>query len=76
MAFADHYAYSASDVGRIEAERQRTGAAVVLTTEKDLMRLLPLRPWPFRVAVRPMTVRVEPAERFAAWLLERMAVPA
>lgn len=76
MAFADHHAYSASDLARIAAERQRTGAAVVLTTEKDLMRLLPLRPWPFRVAVRPMTVRVEPAERFAAWLLEPMAVPA
>jgi tetraacyldisaccharide 4'-kinase len=76
MAFADHHPYRASDIARIDAERRRTGAAVVLTTEKDLMRLLPLRPWPFRVAVRPMTVRVEPAERFAAWLIERMAAPA
>jgi len=76
MAFADHHPYTAADITRIDAERRRAGADVVLTTEKDLMRLLPLRPWPFRVAVRPMTVRVEPAERFAAWLLERMAGPA
>jgi hypothetical protein len=34
--------------------------------------MLPLRPWPFRLAVRPMSVRVEPAETFAAWLCERV----
>ena len=47
-------------------------ASIVLTTEKDFVRMLPLRPWPFQLAVRPMSVRVEPAEQFAAWLLERV----
>ena len=75
LAFRDHHPYTAADVARIEAERRASGAAAVLTTEKDFVRLLPLRPWPFRLAVRPMTVRVEPAEAFAAWLLNRVGAP-
>jgi hypothetical protein len=55
------------------ADAVRTsGAVCVLTTEKDLMRLLPLRPLPFRVAVRPLHVRVEP-DTFVPWLLERLS---
>ena len=72
LAFRDHHPYTAADITRIEGERRQAGAAVVLTTEKDLVRLLPLRPWPFRVAVRPMTVRVEPAAAFSEWLLGRL----
>jgi len=47
---------------------KQTSAALALTTEKDLMRLLPLRPWPMRIAVRRMQVRVEP-DTFGGWLL-------
>lgn len=71
MAFADHYAYVAADIVRIAEAVRASGAACVLTTEKDLMRLLPLRPLPFRVAVRPLHVRVEP-DTFMPWLLERL----
>jgi tetraacyldisaccharide 4'-kinase len=72
IAFADHHGYLAADVARISEAVRSSGAACVLTTEKDLMRLLPLRPLPFRVAVRPLHVRVEP-ETFMPWLLERLA---
>ena len=72
IAFGDHHPFVAADIARIAQRVRASGAAVVLTTEKDLVRLLPLRPWPFRLAVRPMSVRVEPAESFAAWLLERV----
>jgi hypothetical protein len=44
-----------------------------MTTEKDLMRLLIHRPWPFRVAVLPLNVGVEPATDFASWLTGRIA---
>jgi len=72
IAFADHHGYVAADIARI-AEAVRTSSAMcVLTTEKDLMRLLPLRPLPFRVAVRPLHVRVEP-DAFMPWLLERLS---
>ncbi len=70
--FRDHHPYTAADLARIAARVRETGAGAVLTTEKDLVRLLPMRPWPVRVAVRPMTARVEPADGFAAWILERL----
>jgi tetraacyldisaccharide-1-P 4'-kinase len=72
ITFADHHPFVAADVARIALQARSSGASIVLTTEKDLIRLLPLRPWPFRLAVRPMSVRVEPAEAFTAWLLSRI----
>ena len=72
LAFGDHHPYVAADVARIAHQARASGAAIVLTTEKDLVRLLPLRPWPFRLAVRPMSVRVEPADRFASWVCDRV----
>jgi tetraacyldisaccharide 4'-kinase len=72
IAFADHHGYVAADVARIADAVRASGAACVLTTEKDLMRLLPLRPLPFRVAVRSLHVRVEP-DTFMPWLLDRLA---
>ena len=72
LAFGDHHPYVAADVARIAQQARGSSAALVLTTEKDLVRLLPLRPWPFRLAVRPMSVRVEPAAGFAEWLCDRV----
>jgi tetraacyldisaccharide 4'-kinase len=72
LKFGDHHPFNEADVARISHQARAVGASFVLTTEKDFVRLLPLRPWPFRLAVRPMTVRVEPADQFAAWLLEQV----
>ena len=72
LAFGDHHPYTAADVARIERQMVLADASAVLTTEKDYVRLLPLRPWPFRVAVRPLDVRVEPAGPFESWLLGRL----
>jgi tetraacyldisaccharide-1-P 4'-kinase len=47
-------------------------ASLVLTTEKDLVRMEPLGPLPLPVAWVPMRVSVEPAEAFAAWLMGRL----
>lgn len=68
VRFRDHHAYRLEDLARISLRMKETNASVALTTEKDLMRLLPLRPWPIRVAVRRMQVRVEP-DTFGAWLI-------
>jgi tetraacyldisaccharide 4'-kinase len=76
LAFGDHHPYVAADVARIAQQARASSAAIVLTTEKDLVRLLPLRPWPFRLAVRPMSVRVEPAAVFAEWLCDRVRAAA
>lgn len=60
MVFADHHDYSARDMGRIRAEAVRRGAALVVTTEKDAVRLLKWRPLPFDVAWVPMRVEIDP----------------
>jgi tetraacyldisaccharide 4'-kinase len=38
-AFPDHHTYTASDVERIVASARKKGAAALITTEKDLVRL-------------------------------------
>ena len=73
MAFRDHHAFTRGDIDRIAAKQRDTAAEIVMTTEKDLVRLLIHRPWPFRVAVLPLNVAVEPASDFASWLVGRIA---
>jgi tetraacyldisaccharide 4'-kinase len=73
IAFPDHHPYSRADLVRVERALDQTGAAVVLTTAKDAMRLLPLRPLPVPVGVAPLAVSLDPEAAFTAWLAERMA---
>lgn len=76
LAFADHHPFTPADVRRIAARAAAIGAGLVLTTEKDAVRLAPLAPFGFPVAAAPLRVAVEPADRFRAWLLERVAAAA
>jgi tetraacyldisaccharide 4'-kinase len=71
LSFADHHQYTPSDLGRIAAAARRMGAAVV-TTAKDAIRLLPMRPLPVAIAYVPLDVTVEPAGAFRGWLFERL----
>jgi tetraacyldisaccharide 4'-kinase len=64
----DHYRYTTADVARLARDVESTGAAGVLTTSKDAVRLLPLRPLPFAIYEWPLRVTIEPADGFAAWL--------
>jgi tetraacyldisaccharide 4'-kinase len=72
-AFPDHHAYSTRDVRGIFADARAAGAAAVLTTEKDYVRLLPHRPFPLRVGWVPLTMDPEPAAEFREWLVTSMA---
>jgi tetraacyldisaccharide 4'-kinase len=72
LAFADHHRYTRADVDRVVAEMRAARAVMVLTTEKDLMRLLPLRPLPVPVAWVPLQISIQPAEEFVAWLTSRL----
>jgi tetraacyldisaccharide 4'-kinase len=72
LSFRDHHAYDARDVRRIGAALEETGASAVLTTSKDAVRLLPLRPLPMLVAAIPLVVDVGVEERFDRWLLRRV----
>lgn len=73
LAFRDHHPYAARDLDAIVARAREAGAELVLTTLKDVMRLLPLRPLPVPVAWVPYRVAVEPAAAFRGWLLDRLA---
>ncbi len=72
-AFADHHRFDARDVRAIAAAASAAGATVVVTTEKDLVRLLPFRPFPMPLAWLPLSVSIEPADEFRAWLAARVA---
>ncbi len=76
LAFADHHRFTPADVRRIAARTAACGARLVLTTEKDAVRLAPLAPFDFALAAVPLRVAVEPADRFRAWLIERVAAAA
>ncbi len=72
LRFADHHAYDRRDLSRMTAALDETGGRAVLTTEKDAVRLLPLRPLPVPVSAVPLDVAVEPADRFRGWMFERL----
>lgn len=73
LEFRDHHRFTQADVTRIESAARASGAAAVLTTEKDAVRLesLTLPDLPF-LAV-PLQTSIEPADALAAWLFERLA---
>lgn len=73
LPFADHHRFTVADVRRIAADARARSADLVLTTEKDAVRLAPLAPFDFAVAAVRLCVAVEPADRFRAWLLGRVA---
>jgi tetraacyldisaccharide 4'-kinase len=75
LAFRDHHWFSESDLKRMLATARASNADVILTTEKDAMRLLdlPLGPIPRTFAFLPMTVSVEPAHEFQTWLSARLS---
>ncbi|MBI2835539.1 MAG: tetraacyldisaccharide 4'-kinase [Acidobacteria bacterium] len=73
LTFPDHHAFSAADVRAVGARAAGEGIDLVITTEKDLMRLLPHRPFRFRLGWLPHAVSIEPSLEFAEWLTMRIA---
>jgi tetraacyldisaccharide 4'-kinase len=69
VGFADHHRYDARDLARIAGVAR--GRAVV-TTEKDAMRMLPLRPLPVTIACVPLVAAVDPEPEFRTWLFDRL----
>ena len=67
-AFKDHHPFSTADVRRICGRAAAAGAAAVLTTEKDFVRLLPHRPFPVPVGWVPLTMEPDPPADFRHWL--------
>jgi tetraacyldisaccharide-1-P 4'-kinase len=75
MSFRDHHLFTDRDVERITAAAHAAGAAIVLTTEKDAVRLAGCRPGPMPIAAVPLIVSIEPPDAFADWLFDRLRAP-
>jgi tetraacyldisaccharide 4'-kinase len=72
LLFRDHHPYTRADVARMAEVVARSRAGGVVTTEKDMIRLLACRPLPFALAWRGLSAHVEPARAFRSWLLEML----
>jgi len=72
IAFRDHHAFDAHDIERIAEQAKGVRAAIVLTTEKDAVRLAACDLRHLPLASVPLAVAIDPAERFANWLAERI----
>lgn len=73
LTFRDHHNFTRRDVDNIVRAAHAAQAAAVMTTEKDVMRLLPLRPIPVPVVWLPLAVTIDPETGFRTWLRERIA---
>jgi tetraacyldisaccharide 4'-kinase len=70
LPYRDHHRYTAADVARIAGAVRASGARLILTTEKDLVRLLPFRPFAVPVASAPMTLELDRPGALDEWLLQ------
>ena len=75
IEFRDHHRFTVRDLRRIAAEAKATGAMIVLTTEKDAVRLAAHDLTDLPIASVPLVVGVEPADRFQRWLIDRIREP-
>jgi tetraacyldisaccharide 4'-kinase len=73
LAFPDHHPYTSGDIERIVRAARESGAAEVVTTEKDGVRFENHQVGGLAVTLVPLTVSIEPADEFAAWLVDRLA---
>jgi tetraacyldisaccharide-1-P 4'-kinase len=73
LPFPDHHRFAASDLDRVCSVAREVGAAAVLTTEKDFVRLLPFRPFRLPVVVAPLVLELAPLDLFDGWLRNRLA---
>ena len=81
MVFRDHHWFTSKDIAAIECAAAAEGADVIMTTQKDAVRLVAGRKGPAprgvdpptKWAVLPIQASVEPADRFASWLSDRLS---
>jgi tetraacyldisaccharide-1-P 4'-kinase len=72
MNFRDHHRFTQSDVRRLTDAARSAAAAIVLTTEKDAVRLEACDLGGLPMAAVPLIVSIEPAAGFRDWLLDRI----
>ena len=71
MMFRDHHWFSSRDTDAIGRAAVESGADVIMTTEKDAVRLNSVGTLVW--GVLPLELVIEPPDRFSAWLAGRLA---
>ncbi len=72
-AFRDHHPYTRRDVQDVVAEATSAHAGLIVTTEKDLVRLQPYGEPALPIAWVPLALAIEPAPEFKSWLAAELA---
>lgn len=72
LAFRDHRRFTKHDIQRIAKAARASSAAIILTTEKDAVRLAPHDLEGIPTASVPLIVGIEPPDGFRDWLLARL----
>ena len=72
MRFRDHHPFAQRDVQHIATAARTAAASIVLTTEKDAVRLAPCDLRDLPIAAVPLTASIEPEADFSTWLLGRL----
>jgi tetraacyldisaccharide 4'-kinase len=72
MRFRDHHRFSNRDVTRVAAAARAAGATLIMTTEKDAVRLTGTSFGALPAAAVPLTATIEPTAAFADWLIDRL----
>ena len=78
FAFPDHHRYAADDIKRLVAVARKTGATVLITTEKDRVRLGKLAaffPESLPLKTAGLRIEIEKQEEALDWLVERIGQP-
>jgi tetraacyldisaccharide 4'-kinase len=75
IAFPDHYSYTVRDLDRLVAIARAAGAAAIITTEKDLVRIGKLATcFPTKIPLKSARLRIEIEDQQDAidWLIDRL----
>jgi tetraacyldisaccharide 4'-kinase len=72
LAFRDHHRFTDSDLAAIAQAARAAGTGLVVTTEKDAVRLEGCRLDQLRLAAVPLCVEIAPEADFADWLVARV----
>ncbi len=72
LEFSDHYRYKRADLQRIRDLALKSGADMILTTEKDGVKLHPDMTWDLDLGVIGVRIEMDEPDRFNGFLLSRL----
>jgi len=73
LAFSDHHEFTQHDIVKITELVKASRIDLVLTTEKDYVRLERYQPFAFNVATVPLRIEIEEEGDFRSWITLQLA---